>query len=81
MQPLNAVVKNGRLTLNEPTDLPEGQVVVLLPLEELLAAADGYSAGESGGLTFEIVPAAPPRQWKKPKGVDAAGLIDELRSL
>ncbi len=29
MQPLKAHVKNGRLTLDEPTDLPEGQIVFL----------------------------------------------------
>lgn len=30
---LKALVKNGRLTLNEPTDLPEGSVVELAPVE------------------------------------------------
>jgi len=34
MQPLKAHVKNGRLTLDEPTDLPDGQVVYLRPLDE-----------------------------------------------
>jgi hypothetical protein len=29
MQPLKAHVKNGRLVLDEPTDLPEGEVVYL----------------------------------------------------
>jgi hypothetical protein len=29
MQPLKAHVKNGRLVLDEPTDLPEGEVVHL----------------------------------------------------
>jgi hypothetical protein len=78
--PLNAVVKNGRLTLNEPTELPEGQVVVLLPLEELLEAADGFGS-TSGGVTLEIVPGSAPRNWKKTKPLDAAALLDELRSL
>jgi hypothetical protein len=85
MQPLNAVVKNGRLTLDEPTDLPDGQVVVLLPLEELLAAADGFSGDEdiaaNRGVTFEIMRAPAPREWKKPKAPDAASLIAELRAL
>lgn len=31
--PLRAVVKNGRLILDEPTDLPEGGVVNLVPVE------------------------------------------------
>ena len=31
MTPLKARVKNGRLVLDEPTDLPEGDVVELVP--------------------------------------------------
>ena len=33
MQPLVARVKNGRLVLDEPTDLPEGEEVRLMPME------------------------------------------------
>lgn len=33
VQPLRAHVKNGRLVLDEPTDLPEGEVVELVPLD------------------------------------------------
>ena len=73
MQPLHAVVKNGRLTLDEPSDLPDGQTVILLPLDELLTMA------ETGDVSFEVV--SPPRQWSKPKVVDAAALLDELRSM
>lgn len=70
MTPLNAVVKAGRLTLNEPTDLPDGQVVVLLPLEELLQMED----------MFEVVSVPPSREFKKSKVIDAKALIDEIRS-
>jgi hypothetical protein len=42
MQPLKARVHNGRLVLDEPTDLPEGQVVELVPLDEVLAEAGDY---------------------------------------
>lgn len=31
-QPLKAHVRNGRLVLDEPTDLPEGEVVELVPV-------------------------------------------------
>jgi hypothetical protein len=34
MQPLKAHVKNGRLVLDEPTDLPEGEEIELVPLDE-----------------------------------------------
>lgn len=33
MQPLKAHVSNGRLVLDEPTDLPEGEVVYLQPVD------------------------------------------------
>jgi hypothetical protein len=36
MQPIKAHVQNGRLQLDEPTTLPEGQVVYLQPVEGLL---------------------------------------------
>jgi len=78
MQPFNAVVKNGRLTLDEPTDLAEGEIVVLLPLDELLASADAFG-DDNGPVAFEIAPA--PRRWTKAKAVDARSLLDELRSL
>jgi hypothetical protein len=33
MPPLKAIVKNGRLTVDEPTDLPEGTEIELVPVE------------------------------------------------
>jgi hypothetical protein len=33
MQPLKAQVHNGRLVLDEPTDLPEGTEVELMPVD------------------------------------------------
>jgi len=38
MQPIKALVKNGRLQLDEPTTLPEGQVVYLQPVDGLVVA-------------------------------------------
>lgn len=40
MQRLRAHVRNGRLVLDEPTDLPEGEVVELVPVDELPASSD-----------------------------------------
>ena len=37
MSPLKARVENGRLKLDEPTDLPEGQVIELIPLDEVIS--------------------------------------------
>jgi len=36
MQPLKAVVKNGRLVVDEPTELPDGTEIELLPVEDEL---------------------------------------------
>jgi hypothetical protein len=35
MQPLRARVRNGRLVLDEPTNLPEGAEVELVPVDDL----------------------------------------------
>ena len=35
MKPLRATVKNGRITLDEPTDLPEGTVLELEAVDTL----------------------------------------------
>lgn len=40
MQPLKAHVHNGRLVLDEPTDLPEGEVIELVALRDLPADDD-----------------------------------------
>lgn len=90
MQPFSAVVKNGRLVLDAPCDFPEGEVVILLPLNELLASAeDGEAMGDDDGdgegldiapLLFEIPSARAPR-FRKTAPVDAAALIKELRSI
>ena len=37
MSALKARVENGRIKLDEPTDLPDGQVVELIPLDEAIA--------------------------------------------
>ena len=34
MQPFKAVVKNGRLMVDEPTELPEGTEIELLPVDD-----------------------------------------------
>jgi predicted DNA-binding antitoxin AbrB/MazE fold protein len=38
MLALKAHVEQGRLKLDEPTTLPEGQIVELVPIDELIAA-------------------------------------------
>lgn len=42
MHALKAHVRNGRLVLDEPTDLPEGEVVELVPLDDVLESGGDY---------------------------------------
>ena len=67
MQALKAVVKNGRLVLDEPTKLPEGTEVELLSIDDaidpderarlLQSIEDGYADIEHGDHAdaFEFV--------------------------
>lgn len=41
MQPLSAHVQNRRLVLDEPTELPDGTVVKLVSLDDVLTSGDG----------------------------------------
>ena len=79
MQPLQAIVKNGRIVLDAPTDLPEGAAITLIALEELLAeAGDTDDSPVSFRVEFQQ-----PNLRRRPgsKMLDAAALIDELRAL
>jgi len=42
MHSLKAQVRNGRLIVDEPTDLPEGKIIELVPLDEVLARGGDY---------------------------------------
>jgi len=46
MRALKAHVRGGRLLLDEPTDLPNGEVVELVPLDEVLANGGDYLDAE-----------------------------------
>ena len=55
MQPLKAHVKNGRLVLDEPTDLPDGEVVFLQPVDGIVALdRDDYEEDERAELHREL---------------------------
>jgi hypothetical protein len=55
MQALKAHVHNGRLVLDEPTDLPEGEIVYLQPVDEIVpVAGDDMDAEERAALHREL---------------------------
>jgi hypothetical protein len=51
MQPLKARVKDGRLVLDDPaTDLPDGEVIYLRPVEAEVGEGDGFEDDERAAL-------------------------------
>lgn len=73
MQPLKARVFNGRLVLDEPTDLPEGEVVYLQPVD-----ADDMSDGERDALHDSIRESL--EQMNNGQLIDADDALARLRA-
>ena len=79
MNPLKARVSNGRLVLDEPTARPEGEVVELVPLDELLASGGDYLDQAERALLHDEL-AASVAEAETGALVDADEVLDELRS-
>jgi len=78
MQSLKAHVKNGRLLLDEPTDLPEGEVIELMPVDDVLAAGgDDLDDEERAELHAEL--SASIAEAEAGQTVDFAEVLAELR--
>ena len=77
MQPLKAHVKDGRLVMDEPTDLPEGEVVYLQPADAKVAIDDPeFDKAEQARLDQALddgIAAA-----RAGDHVDAADFVNEL---
>jgi hypothetical protein len=79
-QPLRARVKKGRLVLDEPTDLPEGEVIELVPLDEVLARGGDYLDDEErAALRAELE--ASIAEAESGELVDADVVLAELRAM
>lgn len=55
MNALRAHVRNGRLVLDEPTDLPDGEIVELVSLDEVLAQGGDYLDAEERARLRESI--------------------------
>lgn len=55
MRALKAHVKGGRLVLDEPTDLPEGADLELVPLDEVLGSGGDSLDGEERRRLHESI--------------------------
>ena len=78
-QPLRARVKNGRLVLDEPTELPEGEVVELVPLDDVLAGRGDYLDDEERARLHQSIDRGL-EDVKAGRTVDAHDVIEELRA-
>jgi hypothetical protein len=54
MRALKAEVKNGRLVLDEPTDLPEGEVVYLQPADAVVGEDGDFDDEERARLNAAL---------------------------
>ena len=70
---LRAHVKNGRLVLDEPTDLPDGADVELVPMQEIDELDPAERARLYGFLADSI------RKHVPGSGVPAAQVIERVR--
>ena len=79
MQAMKARVKNGRLVLDEPTDLPEGEEVELVPLDDVLANGGDYLDDEERERLHRSIERGL-EDVKAGRTVEARKVIDELRA-
>jgi len=77
VQQVKARVKNGRLVLDEPTDLPEGTEVTLSITDD--DDVDEMTDEERAELRAELQ--ASVAEMKAGKGVDADVVLAELRAM
>lgn len=73
MQPLRAHVKKRRLVLDEPTDLPEGEVVYLVPFVD-----DGLGDEDRAALHDALRESI--EQMNRGQLIDADEALAELRA-
>jgi len=79
MHPLKARVQNRRLVLDEPTNLPDGTVVELVPLADVLAdEGDALDDEEQAALNRELEASFTAEEAGQL--VDAADVIADLRA-
>ena len=76
MPPLKAHVHNGRLVLDEPTDLPEGEVVYLQPVDAALD--EEFDEEERAQLRQALDEGI--EEMKAGKTIDIADALAELRA-
>lgn len=69
---LEARVRNGRLVLDEPVDLPEGTTVQLVPVDD-----DDLDDADRARLHAALLESA--EQFERGEGIPAADVLERLR--
>lgn len=80
MQPLKAHVHNGRLVLDEPTDLPEGEVVELVPLDDVLDQGGADELDDVDRAELHAALRESIEEMNAGKTIDGAQALAELRA-
>jgi hypothetical protein len=79
MHALKARVRNGRLVLDEPTDLPEGEIVELVPVNDVLAHDQDDLDDEERERLHESLRESI-RQMEAGELIDGADALAQLRA-
>ena len=79
MKPVKAIVHNGRLVMDEPTDLPEGEVIELVPVDDVLAAGGDYLDDEERERLHDAIERGL-EDVKAGRTVEASKVIERLRA-
>jgi len=79
MHALKAIVRNGRLIVDEPTDRPEGQTIELVPIQDVLVGGgDCLDDEDRAALHRELE--ASIAEAESGQRIDAEDVLAELRA-
>jgi hypothetical protein len=79
MTSLKARVRKGRLLLDEPTTLPDGEVVELVPLDEVMVSGGDYLDDQERAQLHEELDASL-QEASAGQLIDADKVLDDLRA-
>jgi hypothetical protein len=74
---IKAHVRNGRILVDEPTNLPDGEVIELVPLDEVLARGGDYLDHDERERLHESLRESI-EQMKAGQTIDADAALAEL---
>ncbi len=79
MTSMKARVRKGRLLLDEPTTRPEGEIVELVPLDEVIVRGGDYLDDQERAQLHEELDASL-KESRAGQLIDADDVLNELRT-